>query len=124
MRTPLTAVLLALALAACDSAEAPQTVTPKPVALAPAAPAPQPPPATPTAPKPSPDEALLARVKQALRDTREVDAQGVGVTVAQGSIHLYGTAASEAERRRIEQFVAGIDGVKAVVSKLVVVRGS
>lgn len=124
MRTALTAVLLATALAACDSPEAPQPVTSKPAALAPAASTPPPAPPPPAAPQLSPDEALLARVKQALRDTREVDAQGVGVTVTQGSVNLYGTAASEAERRRIEQFVATIDGVKGVVSKLVVVRGS
>ena len=78
----------------------------------------------PSAPEPTADERLLARVKNALRDTRNVDAQGVGVTVADGVVSLFGTAPSDAERRGIERFVAGIDGVKSVVSKLVVVRGS
>jgi hypothetical protein len=121
-------VCAAAALAACDSSEPPK---PQPVPLAPskpmaAAPAPAPaaPPAPVAAPQPSPDELLAQRVKQALRDTREVDAQGVDVAVGHGVVTLYGTAGSEGERRKLARFVAGLDGVKSVVNKLVVIQGS
>ncbi|MGH8687635.1 MAG: BON domain-containing protein [Burkholderiales bacterium] len=118
----------ALALAACDSSEpakpppAPMT-PPKPVAAAPT-PAPVAPPAPVAAPQPSPDELLAQSVKKALRDTRKVDAQGIDVAAGQGVVTLYGTAGSEAERRKIAKFVASLDGVKSVVNKVVVIRGS
>jgi hypothetical protein len=125
MRFPVLAVLCAFGIAACDAPEPPGPSTapapPKPVALAPQ-PAPQA--APPAAPVPSADELLRARVAQALRDTREVDGQGVDVTVAGGAVSLFGTVPAEAERRRVAQFVARIEGVKSVVNKLVVVRGS
>jgi osmotically-inducible protein OsmY len=122
MRHASLAALAAFALAACDSAEPPKPAAAEPVKplVQAAAPAPTPP----STPGPSADERLLERVKNALRDSRKVDGQGVGVTVADGAVSLFGTAPSEAERRRIEQFVAAIDGVQALVSKLVVVRGS
>ena len=115
-------IVFAFGLAACDSPEPPKPTVAEPVKpmVQSAAPAPTPP----SAPEPSADERLLERLKNALRDTRKVDAQGVGVTVADGVVSLFGTAPSDAERRGIEKFVAGIDGVKSVVSKLVVVRGS
>ncbi len=128
MRHASLAAFAAFALAACDSAEPPKPAAAEPVKpmVQSAAPASTPAPTftPPSAPEPTADERLLARVKNALRDTRNVDAQGVGVTVADGVVSLFGTAPSDAERRGIEKFVAGIDGVKSVVSKLVVVRGS
>ena len=126
MRHASLAAFAAFALAACDSAEPPKPAAPEPVKpmVQSAAPASTPAPAPPSAPEPSADERLLERVKNALRDTRKVDAQGVGVTVADGVVSLFGTAPSDAERRGIEKFVAAIDGVKSVVNKLVVVRGS
>lgn len=122
MRHASLAVFAVIALAACDSAEPPKPAAAEPVKpmVQSAVPAPTPP----SAPEPSADERLLERVKNALRDTRKVDAQGVGVTVADSVVSLFGTAPSEAERRGIEKFVAGIDGVKSVVNKLVIVRGS
>ncbi|MEX2197506.1 MAG: BON domain-containing protein [Burkholderiales bacterium] len=122
MRHASLAAFAVIALAACDSAEPPKPAAAEPVKpmLQSAVPAPTPP----SAPEPSADERLLERVKNALRDTRKVDAQGVGVTVADGVVSLFGTAPSDAERRGIQKFVAGIDGVKSVVSKLVIVRGS
>jgi osmotically-inducible protein OsmY len=122
MRTFPLAFVLAFVLAACDSPQPPKPAAAEPVKpmVQSAAPAPTPP----SAPEPSADERLLERVKNALRDTRKVDGQGVGVTVTDGAVSLFGTAPSDAERRGIEQFVAGIDGVKSVVSKLVVARGS
>jgi hypothetical protein len=127
MRTASFAALIATALAACSEAEPPKPAAtpepPRPVVLSPA-PTPTPPPAPVAAPRLSADEELAERVKQALRDTRKVEGQGVGVRVAGGAVTLYGTAPSADERRSIESFVAAIDGVQSVVSKLVIVRGS
>ena len=127
MRTASLAIALVFGLAACGEAEPPKPAAapapPKPMSQAPAS-APTPPPAPVAAPQPSADELLAARVKQALRDTKKVDGQGVGVRVADGTVTLYGTAPSADEARRVEQFVAGVEGVRAVLSKLVIVRGS
>jgi len=124
MRT-LLAILIALALAACDSAEPPKpAAAPEPSKPLAQAPAPTPPPQPVAAVQPSADEVLAARVKKALLDTRNVDGQGVDVRVEHGAVTLYGTTGSADERRRIEQFVAGLDGVRSVVSQLVIVRGS
>jgi hypothetical protein len=127
MRTASLAIALVLGLAACGEAEPPKPAaapeSPKPMSQAPAS-APTPSPASVAAPQPSADELLAERVKRALRDTRKVDGQGVGVRVADGTVTLYGTAPSADEARRVEQFVAGVEGVRAVLSKLVIVRGS
>ena len=127
MRPASLAIALVLGLAACGEAEPPKPAaapeSPKPMSQAPAS-APTPSPAPVAAPQPSADELLAERVKQALRDTRKVDGQGVGVRVADGTVTLYGTAPTAEEQRRIEQFVAGVEGVRAVLSKLVIVRGS
>ena len=127
MRHASLAIALVLGLAACGEAEPPRPVAapapPNPVTQAPAS-APAPPPASVAAPQRSADELLAERVKRALRDTRKVDGQGVGVRVADGTVTLYGTAPSADEARRVEQFVAGVEGVQAVVSRLVIVRGS
>jgi pyruvate/2-oxoglutarate dehydrogenase complex dihydrolipoamide acyltransferase (E2) component len=127
MRPASLAIALVLGLAACGEAEPPKPAaapeSPKPMSQAPAS-APTPSPAPVAAPQPSADELLAERVKQALRDTRKVEGQGVGVRVADGTVTLYGTAPTAEEQRRIEQFVAGVPGVRAVLSKLVIVRGS
>jgi hypothetical protein len=127
MRPASLAIALVFGLAACGEAEPPKPAAapapPKPVTQAPAS-APTPPPAPVAAPQPSADELLAERVKQALRDTRKVEGRGVGVRVAGGTVTLYGTAPSADEARRVEQFVAGVEGVRAVLSKLVIVRGS
>lgn len=126
MRLARLVILIPFALAACDSSEPPKPVAPpppKPVVLAPA-PTPTPPPAPVAAPRLTPDQVLADRVKQALRDSREVDGQGVDVGVDGGVVTLFGTASSAAQRRQLGKFVAGIDGVQSVVNKLVVVHGS
>lgn len=120
MRIAIIAILTPFALAACDSAEPPRQAAAGPSRAV----APTPPPAPIAAPQPSADERLADRVKRALRDTNKVDGQGVGVRVAGGAVTLYGTAASAGERLRIEEFVAGLEGVQSVVSKLVIVQGS
>ena len=123
MRSFALAMLAACALAACGKSEPakPAAEAPKAVAAAPAAP---PPPPVAAAPQPSPDEELLARVKSALRDSRKVDAQGVGATVKAGVVTLHGTAPSPDEKKAIGAFVAGIQGVRSVANNLVVIRGS
>lgn len=123
MRTLSFVLLAAVSLAACDSAEPPKpaavTEPVKPMVQAPApAPAPQ------AAPQPSPDEALAARVRRALADTRAVNGQGVEVTAKDGVVTLFGTVPEKAEGAKVEKFVAGLGGVRSVISKLVVVRGS
>jgi osmotically-inducible protein OsmY len=125
MRTPVTVAFLAAALAACDSAEPPKaavvTEQVRPAALEPK---PAPAPAPVAAPQPSPDQLLAERVKRALRDAREVPGQGVDATVEGGVVTLYGTVPSRDDRGKVGDFVAGIGGVRSVVNKLVVVRGS
>jgi osmotically-inducible protein OsmY len=122
MRIRSLALIAALALAGCNqaptNAQAPKPVPLKPVVepLAAAKPA--------EAPAPTADEQLASRVKAALRDTRAVDGQGVGVGVAGGVVTLYGTASAPEESRKIAKFVAGIEGVQSVVNNLVIVRGS
>lgn len=127
MRHASLAIAVVLGLAACGEAEPPQPAAApaptNPVTQAPAS-TPAPPPASVAAPQRSADELLAERVKRALRDTRTVDGQGVGVRVADGAVTLYGTVPSADEARRVEQFVAGVEGVQAVVSRLVIVRGS
>jgi hypothetical protein len=127
MRPLSLAIAALLGLAACSEAEPPKPAAapepPKPVVQAPP-PAATPPPVPAAAPQPSAEELLAERVRRALRDTRKVEGQGVGVRVAGGTVTLYGTAPTADERRRIEEFVAGLEGVQAVVSKLVIVRGS
>lgn len=129
MRTAILAILVAAGLAACDKPQPATNVAPVPVAAkplpvqAPPQAAPQPVPAAQER-KPSADEVLAAKVKAALRDTRKIDGQGVGVTVAEGVVTLFGTAPAAEESRKIAAFVGGVDGVRSVVNKLVIVRGS
>jgi len=123
----LTVAALALVLAACDSGEPPKpavvTEPVKPMVQAPAPP-PAPTPAPAAALQPSPDEALAGRIRRALRDARAVPGQGVDATVEGGVVTLYGTVPSAEDRGQVRDFVAGIPGVRSVVNKLVVVRGS
>jgi pyruvate/2-oxoglutarate dehydrogenase complex dihydrolipoamide acyltransferase (E2) component len=125
MRTLSLVLLAAVSLAACDAAEPPKpAAVTEPVRPMVQAPAPAQPPAPAAAPQPSPDEALAARVRRALAETRAVSGQGVEVTAKDGVVTLFGTVPEKAEGAKVEKFVAGLDGVRSVVSKLVVVRGS
>lgn len=122
MRNLAYAIPLAFALAACDK---PQSNVSVPLTPAPA----QPPVAAkpvepPPAPQPSPSAQLAAKVKSALRNARDLDAQGVDVTVADGVVTLHGTVPETEERRKIAGFVSRMDGVRSVVNNLVVIRGS
>ena len=119
----LLAVLAVLALAACGE-EAPKPAPVKPMAQA-AAPAPQPPQAmAPEAPKPDPNKELAGRVKQALEADGKVQAAAIDVTAADGKVTLWGTAATDAERKRAATIATKVDGVNSVDNQIKVVKGS
>ena len=123
----------AFALIAC-SEEAPPKPAPKPAAEAPApiTAAPPPPPPAPVAkpepPKPDPrisaNQELADRVKRALEDVAKIQAAGIDVTANDGTVTLWGTAATAAEKNRAAQAARKVEGVKAVENKIAVVKGS
>jgi hyperosmotically inducible protein len=123
-------VVSALALAACSDAPAPKPAAkaaPPPAAEAPppaAAPAPAPITKAPEAPKPDPNKELAGRVKRALEGEAKIQAAGIDVTAADGTVTLWGTAATAAERERAARVAGKIDGVKSVANKIAVVKGS
>ena len=125
MKITVTAILVLL-LAACGDAPAPKVET-KPVEMksepkaleAPKAEAPKP-----EAPKPDPNKALAQRVKRALESEAKVEAAGIDVTASAGAVTLWGTAATDAERRRAAQVAAKVEGVKSVENRIAVVKGS
>jgi hypothetical protein len=122
MRNPAYAIPLAFALAACDKPQPNVAVPPPPTAVqVPVVAKPVEPPA---APQPSANEQLAAKIKSALRNARDLDAQGVDVKVADGVVTLYGTVPETEERRKIAGFVSQMSGVRSVVNNLVVIRGS
>ena len=120
----------ALALAACGDAPAPkpapQPAAPKPAAEAPppAAPAPAPVTKATEAPKPDPNKELAERVKRALEGEAKIQAAGIDVTADDGTVTLWGTAATAAERERAARAAGKIGGVKSVQNKIAVVKGS
>jgi osmotically-inducible protein OsmY len=122
MRNPAYAIPLALALAACDKPQ-PNVAVPPPAAPVQATVAAKPA-EPPPAPQPSPSAQLAAKIKSALRGARNLEAQGVDVTVAEGVVTLHGTVPAAEESRNIADFVARMDGVRSVVNNLVVIRGS
>jgi len=125
MKSAIAAVLMLL-LAACGDAPAPKVET-KPVEMksepkaleAPKAEAPKA-----EAPKPDPNKALAQRVKRALESEAKVEAAGIDVTASAGAVTLWGTAATDAERRRAAQVAAKVEGVKSVDNRIAVVKGS
>jgi len=128
MRPLLLSLVASVALAACDSGEAPkpaavaEPIQPPVQAAAAASPPPAPTPVVAAAP--SPDADLAARVNRALRESTRVAGQGVDATVDGGVVTLFGTVPSAGDRGTVADFVAGIEGVRSVVNKLVVVQGS
>jgi hypothetical protein len=125
----LLAVLATVALAACGADTPPPAakkvepvaVNPTPVAKAPEAPAPAP---KAEEPKPDPNKELAARVKRALQDDNRLQAQQIDVSAQSGTVTLWGTAATPAERTRAGATAAKVDGVKTVDNKLAIVKGS
>ena len=117
------AAALVILLAACGDAPAPAekkpVVEPKVEAKALEVPIPKA-----EAPKPDPNKVLAQRVKRALEDEAKIQAAGIDVTASDGAVTLWGTAATEAERRRAAQAAAKVEGVKSVDNRIAVVKGS
>jgi osmotically-inducible protein OsmY len=122
------AAALVLLLAACGDAPAPKAVEKKPAVEpkveAKAAQAPKVEAPKAEAPKPDPNKALAQRVKRALEDQDKTQAAGIDVTATDGTVTLWGTAATVAERRRAAQTAAKVEGVKSVSNRIAVVKGS
>ena len=118
------AILSVLVLAACDQPQSNVAVPPPPPTQAVQVPVVAKPVEPPAAPQPSANEQLAAKVKSALRNARDLDAQGVDVKVADGVVTLYGTVPEKEERRKIAVFVSQMAGVRSVVNNLVIIRGS
>jgi len=125
----LLALFALVALAACGADAPPpvakkvEPVTPTPVVVAKAPEAPKPEPKA-EEPKPDPNKELAAKVKRALMDDSKIQGAGIDVTAANGTVTLWGTAATQSERNRAGAAAAKVDGVKTVDNKLAIVKGS
>jgi hyperosmotically inducible protein len=116
-----------VALSACgDSAPPPKPAAPEPTTPPPqaAAPAPKAPEVKPEAPKPDPNKELAQRVKSALENDGKIQAAAIDVTVKEGRVSLWGTAATAGERNRAAQIAGKVDGVASVDNQIKVVKGS
>ena len=119
------ALLIVACVAAC-SEEAPKPA-PKPAAPPPQAAAPTPPPppvVKPEPPKPDPNQELAARVKRALEGEAKIQAAAIDVQARDGRVTLWGTAATDAERRRAESVAKKVEGVASIDNQIKVVKGS
>ena len=124
MKTLLAAVAV-LALAACGEeapkptvvpvtpTPAPQTAAPVPEAK-PVAPAPE-------AAKPDPNKELASRVKRALDEAK---IYGIDPSAADGKVTLWGTAGTEADRKRAASVATKVEGVASVDNQIKIVKGS
>lgn len=72
----------------------------------------------------NPDQALTDKVKKALGLDAQPGIYGIEVTVTKGTVQLWGTVESTAERKRVEVTTAGVVGVRAVDSRLAVDPGA
>lgn len=117
----LLAAFAVLALAACGEE------APKPVAVAPAPqvapPASPPPPEVKTAevPKADPNKELAGRVKRALEDAK---LYGIDPSASDGKVTLWGTTATDGERKQAGGIATKVEGVTSVDNQLKVVKGS
>mgnify|MGYP001286467029 CR=1 FL=1 len=112
MRKALAAALL-LSVAACGDQPAPKMVEKKAVVELKV-----------ETPKADPNKVLALRVKRALEEDAKIQAAGIDVTASDGAVTLWGTAATEAEKRRAAQAAAKVEGVKSVDNRIAVVKGS
>jgi len=126
-RAALTAVLLALALVACERQTSQPVATPVPPPPPPAAPE-QPVAIAPQKPAESPqvvaDRALAAKVKEALLAEPKVKAHAIDIVAKDGVVTLFGTADTKDRRQMAGKIAAAVAGVKSVENKLAVVAGS
>ena len=117
--------LMVLGLAACGD-DTPKPA-PKPAAPPPQAAAPTPPPppeVKPEPPKPDPNKELELRVKRALEGEAKIQAAAIDVQARDGRVTLFGTAATDGERRRAENVAKKVEGVAGVDNQIKVVKGS
>lgn len=70
------------------------------------------------------DKALAEKVKAALVATPGLKDLGFDVRSANGDVTLFGTADTQAQRRKAEKVAAGVPGVHSVTDELQIVRGS
>jgi hypothetical protein len=70
------------------------------------------------------DAELSTKVKGALSSAPGVNMGTLEVAARDGVVTLYGTVDMPAEKERAAMLAMGVDGVRAVVNNLVVVRGS
>jgi hyperosmotically inducible periplasmic protein len=66
------------------------------------------------------DTAILAKVKAALVNDPVISARSIKVDVYRGEVTLSGAVNSEVEKKKAEDIVVGVDGVRTVEDKLVV----
>lgn len=66
------------------------------------------------------DEAIAARAKSALQADPELSGFKIDVSATQGAVRLKGEIKSLALRRKAEELVKGISGVKSVNNQLIV----
>jgi len=81
-------------------------------------------PQAPAAPKVDENAALATRVVAALRRDPAVGKLGIDVVSADGAVTLFGTAPTAGDREKAARVAAGVDGVRSVMSNLVIVAGS
>lgn len=70
------------------------------------------------------DHELSDKVRNALTSDRSMEIGGVEVAAADGVVTIYGTVDAPAEKNHAALVALGIDGVRSVVNRLVVIRGS
>ena len=128
MKTIVLAALAALAVTACGDQTPPPAAkkaepipVPTPQAKAPEAPKPE---AKAEEPKADPNKDLAAKVKRALEGEAKIQAAGIDVTANNGTVTLWGTAATAGERNRAAAAASKVEGVKTVENKIAVVKGS
>ncbi len=119
--------MVAISLAACDRAtttvdksDSAQTT----VARAPASEYAQTSPATAAAPSAAPaaDVALSEKVREALVTERGINARDLQVNAQNGVVTLSGKVEEKSDQERMMLVVMSVDGVRSVVSNLVVER--
>jgi len=108
---PAVLTAIALTLSACDSPNGSESLIDPSVAQ------------QIVAERDNPDMALAQKVRKAL-GTGEGAAYDVDVTAADGTVALWGTVDSSAERKRLETTAAGVVGVRALRDNLKIDPGA
>jgi osmotically-inducible protein OsmY len=120
------AIAAAACLCACDSPDpAPQASADQKSAAAPAQPA-KPAEAVQSSatPNAADDSDLSNKVRKVLTTASGMEIGGVEIAAADGVVTIYGTVDEPSEKDRAAILALGIDGVRSVVNRLVVIRGS